>query len=71
LYGYDTAKLVLTLIHNGATTRETLMRALANVTDYPSLHSKIGFSSKRVNSWLQMLQYTSNRIQRLAELDVR
>ncbi|MCZ6776579.1 MAG: ABC transporter substrate-binding protein [Ignavibacteria bacterium] len=70
LYGYDTAKLMLSLIYRGASSRDALARALTEVRDYRGLHSRIGFSQKRVNPWLQILQYKSDKIQLIDELMV-
>jgi ABC-type branched-subunit amino acid transport system substrate-binding protein len=70
LYGYDTAKLILTLINGGASSRAALARALTELRDYRGLHSRIGFSQKRVNPWLQILQYKSDKIQLIDELIV-
>ncbi len=70
LYGYDAASLLFTLIRNGATTRETVRDALSGVRDYEGLHSRIGFSTKRVNTWLQILRYTSDEIQPVDEINV-
>ncbi len=70
LYGYDTAQLVLSAIEGGAVTREALTRALSEVRDFRGLHSKIGFSLERVNTWLPILQYNGEFIQRLDEIHV-
>lgn len=70
LYGYDTADLVLSLIRSGALTRETLAKALAGVTEYHGLHSKIDFSPGRVNTWLQVLHFDGKQIRAVNELNV-
>jgi ABC-type branched-subunit amino acid transport system substrate-binding protein len=70
LYGYDTAKLVLALIRGGVSTREGLRRALGEVREYQGFHSRMGFSSYRVNPWLFILQYSPDRIQRVDEINV-
>lgn len=70
LYGYDTARLIISLIQNGASSRELLSRTLAETQDYPGLHSKIGFSAGRVNTWVMILQYTPDRIERIDEMNV-
>jgi ABC-type branched-subunit amino acid transport system substrate-binding protein len=69
LYGYDVAALVLSLIHSGATTREALKYALSGVTDYQGVHSRIGFSMKRVNPWVYVLQYAADGVTRIRELN--
>ena len=70
LYGYDTAKLVLALIRRGVSTREGLRRGLGEVREYQCIHSKMGFSSNRVNPWLWILQYSSDQITRIDEINV-
>ncbi len=70
LYGYDTARLTLSLLASGATSRETLARALSGVRDYQGVHSRIGFSGGRVNGWLHILQYVSDSIVHLDEIGV-
>ena len=68
LFGYDTARLLLSLIRNGATTRESLLKALTGVRDFQGLHSKIGFPPDRVNSWVAVLQYRDDAIQKVDEV---
>ncbi|HEX9656876.1 MAG TPA: ABC transporter substrate-binding protein [Bacteroidota bacterium] len=70
LYGYDSARLLLTLIHNGATTRQALQNALSSVDNVPGLHSRIGLAERRVNSWLHIMQYNGETIQHMAEVNV-
>jgi ABC-type branched-subunit amino acid transport system substrate-binding protein len=70
LYGYDATKLVLRLIHEGATTREALQRSLSAVNGYKGLHSRITLSSERVNTWLMVLQYRADHIEKIADIDV-
>jgi ABC-type branched-subunit amino acid transport system substrate-binding protein len=69
LYGYDVARLVLSLMRKGATTREELRAALAEVRSFRALHARISLAPRQVNTWLNILQY-SNDIQRMAEIDV-
>jgi ABC-type branched-subunit amino acid transport system substrate-binding protein/TolA-binding protein len=69
-YGFDTAELVLALIRNGAATRSALTRTLSLMKDFQGLHSKIGFSSSRVNSWLPILQFGDDSIRRIDEIRV-
>ncbi len=71
LYGYDTAMLTLNAIRNGAASRESLMNSLRLVSDYQGRHSKIGFSDKRVNAWVWILQYSGDQIQRVEEFNMK
>ncbi len=70
VYGYDVAHLALTLIGQGAMTREEMKNALSRVTSFESLHSKISFSSRRTNTWLNILEYSNETIQRVNELNI-
>ena len=69
LYGYDTALLVLSLVKNGATTREALQRALADVKDFHTLHTKITLAGARGNSWLTIMKYEEDDLRKVEELD--
>jgi hypothetical protein len=68
LYGYDAARMVLSLINAGATTRESLTKALANVKDFQGLHSRVGFSSGRVNSWISVMRFDGEAIQKVDDV---
>jgi branched-chain amino acid transport system substrate-binding protein len=70
LYGYDSARLMLSLIMDGATGRGTLANALQHVTGFQGIHGKIGLFPRRVNSWLSILQFTGDQIHRLEEMNV-
>ena len=63
--------LTLSTIRDGAATREALMNGLKVVRGYPGIHSKIGFSEKRVNTWVWILQYNGDQIQRVDEFNVQ
>ena len=69
LFGYDSAELLLQLIRGGNSTRERLRNALSRVEGYQGLHSRMGFSSRRVNPWVSILQYQSDQIRRIAEIN--
>ncbi|MFN0157836.1 MAG: ABC transporter substrate-binding protein [Bacteroidota bacterium] len=70
LYGYDTIRLVLELIGRGASTREALRSALDQTREYNGLHAKIGLTPRRVNSWLHILQYDNDMVEKLGEVNV-
>ncbi len=69
LYGFDTAAMLLKTIPDGATTRANLNAALNRIRDYRGIHSKITLSTKRVNSWVWILQFTGDQVQRLDGFD--
>lgn len=70
LYGYDTAAMLLNMIPDGATTRENLNAALNRVRDYHGMHSRISLSTRRVNSWVWILQFGGDQVQRIDGFDV-
>ncbi len=70
LYGFDATQLLLESIRRGASTRPALALALAEIREFRGLRSQIGFSYRRVNSWLTILQFTGDRLERLEEISV-
>jgi hypothetical protein len=70
LYGYDTARLMFELIGRGAATREALARALSGVSDYHGIHSRMGFSARRVNPWISIMRYGGETVSRVDEIRV-
>ncbi len=70
VYGYDIANMVLSLVEQGATTRVEMKNALGRVTSFEGLHSKISFSPRHTNSWLNILEYSNEMIQRVNEVKV-
>jgi hypothetical protein len=57
--------MVLSLVRHGALSRESLMDALTFTRDYNGLHGRISFSSKRVNSWLWVLTFDGERVNKI------
>jgi hypothetical protein len=57
LFGYDTGKLLFSLIGNGNTTRNDLNNALKNLVDYNAIKSGISLDYHGVNSELNILRY--------------
>jgi hypothetical protein len=70
LYGVDAARLLVESIRGGAGTRAALALSLAETREFRGLRSQIGFSYRRVNSWLTILQFAEDRLQRLEEISV-
>jgi ABC-type branched-subunit amino acid transport system substrate-binding protein len=69
LFGYDTADMMLRLIGAGATTRETLEKALAGLRDYRGFHSRIALGADRVNGALTVLRYEQDEIREVGEVN--
>lgn len=70
LYGYDTARLLLTHIAAGGTSRQRLRTMLSETQGVRGLHSYIGLFPRRVNSWLSILKYEGDAIRKLQDLNV-
>jgi ABC-type branched-subunit amino acid transport system substrate-binding protein len=70
LYGYDTTRLLLSLVRSGAVQRESLVRALSATSHFRGFHSTIGLSSRRVNNWIHILHFDGERIQRIDQLSI-
>jgi ABC-type branched-subunit amino acid transport system substrate-binding protein len=70
LLGYDTANLVLQELRDGATTRHMLARALASTRGLQGYHATMGFSSRRVNDNIFILQFDGQNIRRIDEIRV-
>jgi ABC-type branched-subunit amino acid transport system substrate-binding protein len=68
-FGYDAARVMLDCVGKGATTREALQRALSSVTEFQGIHGKIGFAGERVNTWLNILQFSKDEIRKIAEIN--
>ena len=69
LFGYDTADMILRLIAGGATTRETLQRAIAGTRDYRGYHSRIALGADRVNGALTLFRYEQDEIRKTGDVD--
>ena len=64
--GYDTARLLLSVIKKGAVERTDLLRALQDVTSFQGLLQPYRFDEKpRVNSFLHILRYENNTIHKV------
>jgi ABC-type branched-subunit amino acid transport system substrate-binding protein len=70
LFGYDTAKLLLSVISSGALSRESIAASLHGVRDFRGLHSLISFNERRVNSALNILRYKGGEVKKLADVVV-
>jgi ABC-type branched-subunit amino acid transport system substrate-binding protein len=68
LFGYDTARLLLSVIADGAASREAVAAKLIRVKDFRGLRTKLSFNERRVNSVLNILQYKGGEVQKLDEI---
>ncbi len=70
MIGYDSMKLLLRAVRQGATRREDILSALSTARPYQGIHSKISFDSGRVNSCLTLMQFKGRVIKKVGEIDV-
>lgn len=70
MMGYDTMRLLLSTIRQGAVRRDEIAAALTASQTFQGIHSKISFDNRRVNSSLNILQYKNRSIKKIGEIDV-
>ena len=70
MMGYDTMKLLLSTIRQGAIRRDEIAASLSSSQAFQGIHSKISFDQRRVNSSLTILQYKNRSIKKIGEIDV-
>ncbi len=68
IIGYDIAKLILSKINDGASTREDMIEMLRTTKAYHGIQGKILFRNSRVNSMVQILRYSNGEIRSIAEI---
>jgi ABC-type branched-subunit amino acid transport system substrate-binding protein/predicted negative regulator of RcsB-dependent stress response len=69
LYSYDVMKALLKVIADGARQRRAIVSGLASLRDFQGIHSRISFTSGRVNGMLSILQYKNRSIAKIGEID--
>jgi ABC-type branched-subunit amino acid transport system substrate-binding protein len=70
LYGYDTMSLVLSLVRDGFTSRQSLADALARVQSYTGIRASFCLDGNRVNSFLTLLQFKSRSLRKIGSIDI-
>jgi ABC-type branched-subunit amino acid transport system substrate-binding protein len=70
MIGYDSMKLLLRTIRQGATQRDEVMSALSSARPFQGVHSKIALDQGRVNACLTLLQFKGRAIKKVGEIDV-
>jgi ABC-type branched-subunit amino acid transport system substrate-binding protein/TolA-binding protein len=70
MIGYDSMKLLLRTIRQGATHRDEVMSALSSARPFQGVHSKISLDQGRVNACLTLLQFKGRVIKKVGEIDV-
>jgi len=69
IYGYETMVLMLNLIENGYTSRESLKNAMSGMGEFKGVIRNIRFSDRkpRVNTAVRILEFNNNVIRTLQE----
>jgi ABC-type branched-subunit amino acid transport system substrate-binding protein len=70
-FGYDTASLLFRCITSAHEARASIQKKLSSVREYDGIHSKISFTTRRVNSFMHILQYKSGFIKKITDIDYR
>jgi len=70
LFAYDVVGFLLEAIVNGNEKRNKIRDYLNSKDFYDGIHSKISFLYKRINSYLNILEFKNNSIKRIYELNV-
>jgi ABC-type branched-subunit amino acid transport system substrate-binding protein len=70
IIGYDSIRLLLRVIGDGAIRRDAVAAALSSSPVFQGIHAKIDLGQRRVNSCLTILQYKNRSIRKLGEVDV-
>jgi len=70
LFAYDVAGFLLDAIVNGCEKRDQIRDYLNSKDFYDGIHSKISFRNKRINSYLNILEFKNNKIRRIYELNI-
>ncbi len=71
LYGYAVTQLLLSQIVRGVSTREEMKNALRAVDGVEMIYGRISLFPRRVNSWLQILEYSNETLRRVTEINVQ
>lgn len=70
LHGYDCMNLLLSRIAGGASTRESLARALSATEGYRGRGMNISFNGSRVNASVFVLQYRHGEIRKIGSVNL-
>lgn len=65
LFGYDAMTLLISLLNDGALTREHMVKALSEVINFRGIRNSITLQYRRANSDLNILQYKNGTISKL------
>jgi ABC-type branched-subunit amino acid transport system substrate-binding protein len=68
VFGYDVGRVIVSLLEQGALSREQLREALASLPTVQMIHSKLSFGTRRVNPWLHILAFSGGSLRRVDEV---
>jgi len=71
LFGFDALNLLLSVIQDGARTREDIARSLGTVEGFHGLHATVSFDNRRVNAVMNVLRYHKNEIRKIGEISIK
>ncbi len=70
LFGYDAAKVLLSVVSAGSVQRSSIAAALGTLSPVKGLHTTIALLPSRVNSYMTVLQYRDRVISRIDSIDL-
>ena len=62
VFGYDAAKLLLSIVGAKSLPRQEVRDRLARVQNFEGIRGKVSFNEERVNPFIRLLQYRGGRI---------
>jgi ABC-type branched-subunit amino acid transport system substrate-binding protein len=70
LYGYDAMALILSLVRDGYSSRQSLAEGLARVQVFHGLRADFCLDANRVNSYLTVLQFKGRSLRKIGSIDI-
>lgn len=61
LYGYDTAKYLLTVLRNSGNTREDVIQKMESGITSVGFHNNISFDKSHINNYLNIIRYNNGK----------
>ncbi len=61
LYGYDTAKYLLTVLRNSGNTREDVIQKMESGITSVGFHNNISFDKSHINNYLNIIRYSNGK----------
>lgn len=67
-YGYDIMSLIISLVKQGNVNTELLKKALINLKDFPTLHTKVTVDKDGINTQFNVLKFSKGRIYKIGDV---